>query len=644
MPSLMTSSTPADSLLRAATAIGHDADRLARHRRVLARHENAAESFLAAGEPEDALRAVTTGALMAGIKHPGLHASVRLERVLEQIGREHVPTMPARERSTEVRRVLHIATETYQVGGHSRVIWRWIARDPSRRHDLVLTTQRTEMPKGITAVVRASGGKVTALQATTPALDRAATVRELAQEADVIVLHIHPHDPIPAVALADANRPPVVLFNHGDHLFWLGAAVVDVLHNIRPGSIPVATERRGIGADRCLLLPFPVTGPDGNGRDPSSPVPIDERTAARKALLRELRWPEDTVVLVTIGAAFKYDGPEGHTLLDLVEPVLRDHPRARLVAYGPAENDAWSRAKAATGGRVVAMGPKTGMGPVLAASDIYLESRPFGGTSAAAEAASHGLPVITCAATELEAQLLTTPAQYGATTVGTDEHRETVGRLIEDAQARSEAGDRARAAVAAADAGWEPGVEQVYRSALASEPASAAELDGVVDAPQPVDVLVDFIDEIHTERRPLELIERVAASMELAGRSPILRRNMLPGLNIGHRPVRQIPAAFAAPPAEAEALRAVVADMRDLLAVGFVGSCVMALRPEDADAAVPVLEAALEDGGEFPLDLVLDANPARVRPAGALLLVQPGENPPDGQHLVCAPPWRASLA
>ena len=645
MPSLLSPSTPADSLLRAATAIGHDADRLGRHRRVLARHEDAAERFLAAGAPEDALSAVRNGAILAGIKHPGVHASARMERVLEQIGRDHLPPIERRPRAATVQRVLHVATETYKVGGHSRVIWRWIARDPGRRHDLVLTTQRAAMPDGLAAVVRASGGAVTSLPATAPGLERAAAVRRLAHEADVVVLHVHPHDPIPAVALADPDRPPVVLFNHGDHLFWMGASVVDVLHNIRPGSIPVATEGRGIAAERSVLLPFPVSGPDGNGRDLDAPVTAQERTAARRKLLRELGWPADTVLIATVGAAFKYDGPEGGTLLDLVEPVLGDHPRARLLAVGPADDGAWSRARRATGGRVVAVGARSGVRDILTAADLYVESRPFGGTSAAAEAASHGLPVVSFAATELEAQLLTTPAEYGATTiVGAEEHRETLGRLIEDAGARVEAGALARAAVVAADVSWEPGVEDVYRRAQASEPASAAELDGIEDVPQPVDVLVDFIDEIHTGRKPLEAIERIASWMELAGRSPAVRRNFAPGLELGIGPLRSMPAAFAAPPADADALRAVVADMRELLTGHVVQSCVMALRPEDADAAVPVLESALADGGEFELNLVLAPEPAGARPAGALLLVQPGDDPPAGPHLVCVPPWRASLA
>jgi len=645
MPSVISASALSHSLLHAAAALGHDADRLARQRRVLARHEDAAERFLAAGAPEDAMSAAEIGALLAGMKHPGTHTSLRLERALEQIGREHLPPLRPRARGGAVERVLHVATETYQVGGHSRVLWRWIARDPERRHSLVLTGQRATMPSGLSGVVEASGGEVTALPVSQPRLERAAAVRRLAQEADVVVLHAHPHDPIPAVALAGPGRPPVVFFNHGDHLFWLGASVVDVLHNIRPVGNSIATQRRGISAERCMLLPFPVSGPDGHGRDPGAAAIEGEHAGARARVLDQLGWPEDTVLLLTIGAAFKYEGPPGTNLLDLVTPVLQAHPRARVLAVGPRDDGSWSAAKAASGGRVMALGQRTGMGTLFAAADVYLESRPFGGTSAAAEAASHGLPVLSHAATELEAEFLTTPAGYGGSAaIGTAEYRERLGRLIEDGGARAEAGARARAAVAAADAAWEAGVEDVYRRALSSEPVSSDELNDVPEHPAELDVLVDLIDDIHTGRRRLEGIEVLARWMELAGRSPALRSLFPPALELGVGPLRAFRVAFAAPPASPDALRAVVAELRALLKLELVQSCVIALQPEDADAAVPVLEAALADGGEFELNLVLDPEPARVRPAGALLLVQPGENPPDGQHLVCAPPWQASLA
>ena len=46
---------------------------------------------------------------------------------------------------------------------------------------------------------------------------------------DLIMLHIHPNDVLPVYALsAGYYGPPVALFDHSDHTFWIGSSIVDV--------------------------------------------------------------------------------------------------------------------------------------------------------------------------------------------------------------------------------------------------------------------------------------------------------------------------------------------------------------------------------------------------------------------------------
>src|SRR5438067_2243266 len=80
---------------------------------------------------------------------------------------------------------------------------------------------------GVHDAVKTSGGELMALNPAAPWIERARALRELARGYDAVVLHIHHHDPVPILAFADGDRPPVVLFNHADHMFWLGSSIVD---------------------------------------------------------------------------------------------------------------------------------------------------------------------------------------------------------------------------------------------------------------------------------------------------------------------------------------------------------------------------------------------------------------------------------
>jgi hypothetical protein len=616
---------------------GYDADqRLCQYREILGRFENVAESCWRQGRLDDAVAAAAMGAHLAGVAHPGVLASPRLEAVLSSISRA-LPGLGPRRAPAAPERVLIVATATYAVGGHTRTLWRWIARDPGRVYTLVTTSQHGVLPEGIRTAVRRSGGEIIDLAAGAPALQRAAALRALAADADVIVLIDHPHDPLPTIAFAGLDRrPPIVMMNHGDQWFWLGREIVDVLMNIRSAGSFLAA-RRGLPATRCLTTPFPVSGPDGHGRDSRQRVDPAVRAEARAAVLGQLGWPEDTVLLVTTGGTFKYDGPEGHRLLDLAGPVLVASPNARLVAAGPEDTGQWRELRLHTGGRVAALGlVPEGVGVLHAAGDIYLESLPVGGPGASAEAATHGLPVISGAATELERQLHVTDAAYGVV-CATDHsaYTQLLSRLIAEPAARSELGEAARAAIAAADEAWGPAVDRAYALARELGPISEAELAPVPE-PDDVDVLIDY--SIGVRRQPLEYLETVAARFEVMGRSPAVSRLFHALDPTSVEQIGRYAIAFAAPPSDADALRAVVAEFRLLRDLGVAEHFTLALHPDATADAVPVLEAALAEGPDVDIDVIIDPHPAGVRPPGSLAVVLADDGSGDPDRHVCGAP------
>jgi hypothetical protein len=512
-----------------------------------------------------------------------------------------------------------VVTETYATGAHTRMVWRWIARDRTRIYSVATTAQRGVMPDGLRTAVAISGGEIFDVPAEAPPLERAARLRALAAAADQVVLLDHPDDPIPALALVGMRpRPPVVMFNHCDDAFWIGRGVVDVLMCIRDEGVTVA-RRRGFPAERVIRTSHPIAGPDGHGRAAHEPIDPAVRSSARAQVLDALGWPSDTVMIATVGTHFKWEGPLGHRLLDLIEPVLAGAPQARLIAVGARDEGRWSEMRSSTQGRILAAGVLAeGVGAILTASDIYLESRPLPGTGASSEAAAHGLPVLTGAATELERSMLTSGDGYGAICVtGSDAYREMLARLIAEPDVRRELGETARRTLAAADDAWEPAVERAFALARALGPVSRTEFAPLPE-PDERDVLADWKTTYlgHSAGQA----EIIVTLRQLIAANPGLRP--LYG-SLEHRVFQQIarfPAAFATPPADDAALRSVVEQCRVLSQFGIAARYMIALSPTDADRAVPILEAALAEGPDFELELALDPDPASVQPAGALLL------------------------
>jgi hypothetical protein len=627
----------ASSLLAAACADREPLAELAQHREIVRRLADAAASLWADGKADDAVDVIDMAATFAGRNHPGLLASPRLEEVLAEISRERLAPAAAQARIGEQERVLVVVTETYAVGAHTRTLWRWIARDPGRAYSIITTGQRGVMPDGVRAAVARSGGEIVDLPADAPPLERAGGLRRAAAAADLVVLIDHPFDPIATLAFAGlAERPPIVMMNAGDHQFWLGRRIVDALMCVRPLGVRLAS-RRGIPGARVLAGAFPVSGPDGNGRRADRPVEGERRAAARAQVLDRFGWPANTVLLVTAGRGAKFEcPPPGQGLLELVEPVLADAPSARMIAIGPSNTGVWQEASARTGGRVAAVGElPDGIGLLHSAGDIYLESRPLGGPGAAAEAAAHGLPVIAYAATPLEREFFVTDSAYGTVCESSiDAYRSLLGRLIADPGLRASAGDSARLAVAAADASWEAAVERAYETARALGPLDVSEL-GPLPEPEDVDILIDSAMPVG-RRAAIPRLEQITSTLELAARSPAVRS--LYGRLDHHsfRQLRRYSTAFAAPPVGAAALRSVVAEFRRLRDAGVAQGFLIALPPDAAAAAVPVLEAAIAAGSDVAIDLVLDPNPAGVRPDRSLEVVVGGtrDGVPD-RHL-CA--------
>ncbi|MFC3167235.1 hypothetical protein [Paracoccus fontiphilus] len=430
------------------------------------------DALLAAIEPEMQRRRHARAASLAQVAanhavvwHPGIFASGALDDLLGRLGAAALP-MPFKrgERRAGPLEILHVVTQVSAIGGHVRMLWHWIGEDGGNRHSLAMTRQTAPLPGPLVKAVQAAGGTVSHVNRTPGGLlPWARNLQALLAKADLVVLHVHNQDIIPFLALGGmAERPPVLLVNHADHVFWLGAGLVDCVLSTRQSGHRLCADRRGFPPERNLVLPLCL----------EPPPPAVPRAQAK----RHLGLPEDSVVILTLARSVKYRSLGGQSFADALVPVLKGDRRRHLVAVGPKGSVDWSAAMAQVPGQITVLPETTETEQFFAAADVFVDSFPFSSITSMLEAGLHGLPVVTRYPFGPGCEIM------GGDSVGLDDNlvwtnslrdfRGAVLRLVSDPDYRLRLGRRTRAHIEATNMGpdWRRNLAAVYDAAFRLPP------------------------------------------------------------------------------------------------------------------------------------------------------------------------------
>ncbi len=422
--------------------------------------------------------------------HPGVfvdsgleHLFVRSSEALGDGSRAMTSHSHSKRAVKHKRRVLHVITTAYTLGGHARWAANWILNDPASFHSVVLLRQlREPLPQYLAKAVHSRAGRIIRLDVWPGAvLERARRLRAMARDFDYVVLYTHPSDPCPALAFASgACRSRIILANHAEHLFGIGVTAANTFCNLRQSSADLAAQRRGIAANHLSMLPLPLEMPR-------------RRLSRRDAKLR-LGVPEDSVVLLTIGAAYKYSCFAGLDFFDLHRTLMRRDPKLYLLAAGPSPHQRQQVVGDAVDGRVRMLGTRADLRELFEAADLILESYPFGSTTAALQGGSYGNPVLTLMypRTPLGKIFRTDDPALGGEIVAPcspEAYSDVILHLSRQHDQRVELGERTARRIGESRAieSWSQALEKVYDSAEqldrigAPEPATAeAEVDLLV--------------------------------------------------------------------------------------------------------------------------------------------------------------------
>jgi glycosyltransferase involved in cell wall biosynthesis len=394
-------------------------------------------------------------------RHPGFYASPSLESLLQKVAenleeetadRINMSTAVTAPGTSSKPRILHVVTQALRTGGHTRLLARLINNSSDRYvHNLVSTTQKTPLPNWLFSAIEASGGRYTALSLSTPKLlKRASALRRLGScWADIVFLHIHPHDAVPLLAFGRDGGPPVIIMNHADHGFWLGANIADVVADYRLAGQAITLSQRG--ARVSGILPIPLSDPCER-----MPGPI-----ARE----KLGISGNSVVLLTIASPYKFTPYGGYDFLETITGILSHNKRAVLLAVGPAAEARWLEASRRVEGRIMALGKQSDLKIYHACADVYLDSFPFGSFTSVLEAGILGVPVV--GMTNIHAPMYTnldvTSEKSKTHADSMDEYRSLLEMMIENPDFRRVKGEECRAELSSIHLlpGWNNYLEKI---------------------------------------------------------------------------------------------------------------------------------------------------------------------------------------
>jgi len=329
------------------------------------------------------MRAISSTANVAWQYHPGRFADGALENWAFRAARESSPwpdtPTPLAIHWTTARpsSTLHVASEVHDIGGHTRILAKWIARDRTANHAVLLTNQRTPVPTFVEeAVARAQGG-LFRLTPSDGAVVRAAALRRLSEQFDRVVLHQHPYDPVPTLAFATPDGPPVVMFNHAHFGFSLGATVSDLVVNTFHFFQRLSERHRFARQTTCLPLV--------SGIAPLTDAPID-RQAAKIAIGADSR----RVVLLSVGHETYFRPALGYDFFRTARRLLQTYTGLQIFVMAVRPDSPIVPLDLRTEPRCHFLGAILDPVPYYRATDIFLESFPMPSLGGPAEAFAHG--------------------------------------------------------------------------------------------------------------------------------------------------------------------------------------------------------------------------------------------------------------
>lgn len=269
--------------------------------------------------------------------------------------------------------VLHVMTECYHVGGHTRVVDNWI-KASKKKSSVFLNNKESIVPDFLNETVKKNGGVVIYNEGNT----LVAKANHLFHEAikyKYIVLHIHPYDILPLIAFGNKYfSRPVFLYNHANHLWGCCYSVADLVLELFESGKEFSVKYRGIPESKVDVVGIPV-----NMIQSSSLVDDKHK------------------IVMTMASSYKLKTIEDYDFKSFVCMVLDENPDVIYEIIGVTlEDQEWVSLKNKYNNRLVLHGVmnKDDVLNCLSKVYVYVDSFPANSYTSVLEAINCKVPVL----------------------------------------------------------------------------------------------------------------------------------------------------------------------------------------------------------------------------------------------------------
>lgn len=280
-------------------------------------------------------------------------------------------------------KTLHIASEVYSSGGHTRVINNWINFEGENQDLLIINSEKSQIESWLKETLKKIDGKIILLQQKS-LLKKAKELFDIAQNYKRIILHIHPDDIIPILAFSNSKIVEKIYFyNHADHVFWLGLTVNKCVLDLSSEGKKLSFEKRGIINSEILSIPLEEK------QDESRVIDINKIYE-----LYNLR--KNSKIIFSMATEYKYNTILNYNFFEFLKklsPFLIKNDIYFLVAGPNLKNKSWKKIYEYSEKRVIPLGvlPKERVKEIWKIVDVYIDSFPINSYTCLLEAISNNI-------------------------------------------------------------------------------------------------------------------------------------------------------------------------------------------------------------------------------------------------------------
>jgi hypothetical protein len=286
-------------------------------------------------------------------------------------------------KALDTNQIVHVFTTTYITGGHTRFLENLVQLDDCYVHHLLITDQGgIPARQSLFDIIQSKGGEVHLLPKNTLNEQISAFQAFISEKASKIMLHIHPHDILPSIALH--NKPDeieVLFFNHADHLFSYGCDVSTAIINIREEAQRISVHERYM--QHSCILPLPIIKKEASTFNLSN---IREKYGVK----------ENDIIGLSIGNTAKFYKNKQHHFFKTIYTALEQNPRLKIFVVGVSQADFCPELDVREHQRLEFLGAQKDPSELQRIADIAIDPMPFGSYTALLETCYYGAYPLVC--------------------------------------------------------------------------------------------------------------------------------------------------------------------------------------------------------------------------------------------------------